>query len=84
MAVRAVLGQRRGGAGGGRHLRHQDGRAGAGGVGDLKMVTEWCRLGFIVRNPYEPAVQPAESYSAKCISIERTTGSRPDPKSEAS
>ena len=53
-------------------------------VGDLKMVTEWSKLGFIVRNPYEPAVQPADSYQAKYISVERTTGSKPDPKGEAS
>ena len=54
-------------------------------VGDLKMVTEWSLLGFIVRNPYEPAVKPADSYQGpKYISVERTTGSRPDPKSEAS
>ncbi|HEV2159446.1 LodA/GoxA family CTQ-dependent oxidase [Bradyrhizobium sp.] len=53
-------------------------------VGDLKMVTEWNKLGFIVRNPYEPAVQPADNYAAKYISVERTTGSNPDPKSEAS
>ncbi|HET7460372.1 MAG TPA: hypothetical protein VFJ82_03955, partial [Longimicrobium sp.] len=28
--------------------------------GDLKMVTEWWRLGFVVRNPYAPAdVRPS-------------------------
>jgi hypothetical protein len=54
-------------------------------VGDLKMVTEWSLLGFVVRNPYEPAVQPADSYQGpKYISVERTPGLRPDPKSEAS
>jgi hypothetical protein len=49
------------------------------------MVTEWSLLGFIVRNPYEPAVQPADLYQGpKYISVERTPGLRPDPKREAS
>jgi hypothetical protein len=44
------------------------------------MVTEWSRLGFIVRNPYEPGAMPADNFQAKYISVERTD----DPKSEAS
>jgi len=42
-------------------------------AGDLKMVTEWSRLGFVIRNPYltqKQINQPSPSY--KYISIERT------------
>jgi hypothetical protein len=49
-------------------------------VGDLKMVTEWSRLGFIVRNPYQPGARSADDLTYKYISVERTA----DPKSEAS
>jgi len=41
-------------------------------AGDLKMVTEWCKLGFIVRNPYQPGAQPADDLSYKYISVERS------------
>jgi hypothetical protein len=42
-------------------------------AGDLKMVTEWARLGFLIRNPY---VNPDELDKpspdlAKYISVER-------------
>ncbi len=41
-------------------------------AGDLKMVTEWARLGFVVRNPYLPAeALDAPSPDTKYISIER-------------
>jgi hypothetical protein len=53
-------------------------------VGDLKMVTEWSKLGFIVRNPYQPGAKSADDLTYKYISVERTPGSKPDPKSEAS
>ncbi len=41
-------------------------------AGDLKMVTEWSRLGFVVRNPYVPpdALDQA-SPGAKYVSVER-------------
>jgi hypothetical protein len=48
-------------------------------AGDLKMVTEWCRLGFLLRNPW---AKPAELDQPsplppppKYVSVERT----PDP-----
>jgi L-Lysine epsilon oxidase N-terminal/L-lysine epsilon oxidase C-terminal domain len=41
-------------------------------AGDLKMVTEWCKLGFIVRNPYQPGAQPADDLTYKYISVERS------------
>jgi hypothetical protein len=42
-------------------------------AGDLKMVTEWKRLGFVVRNPYLTAEQlNAPSPDQKYISVERT------------
>lgn len=41
-------------------------------AGDLKMVTEWSRLGFVVRNPYLPADQLDQpSPDLKYISVER-------------
>ena len=41
-------------------------------AGDLKMVTEWSRLGFVIRNPYAPADSlDAPSPDTKYISIER-------------
>ena len=41
-------------------------------AGDLKMVTEWSRLGFLVRNPYlKPSQIDAPSPDKKYISIER-------------
>jgi hypothetical protein len=47
-------------------------------AGDLKMVTEWARLGFVVRNPYlseEDLDQP--SPDSKYLTVERN----PDPVS---
>ena len=46
-------------------------------AGDLKMVTEWARLGFVVRNPYLPAevLDQASPTVPKYISVERN----PDP-----
>ena len=44
-------------------------------AGDLKMVTEWWRLGFVIRNPYLPPgdVLPSElPPDQKYISVERT------------
>lgn len=41
-------------------------------AGDLKMVTDWSHLGFVVRNPYIPASQIDQaSPSAKYVSTER-------------
>ena len=41
-------------------------------AGDLKMVTEWPRLGFVVRNPYlKPDEIDAPSPDIKYISVER-------------
>ncbi len=41
-------------------------------AGDLKMVTEWSRLGFVVRNPYlTPDHIDAPSPETKYISVER-------------
>lgn len=47
-------------------------------AGDLKMVTEWWRLGFVVQNPYLPLpVLPTElPPDQKYISVERTEGAR--------
>jgi hypothetical protein len=44
-------------------------------AGDLKMVTEWSRLGFIIRNPYDPAAaqKPADQLTQpKYFSVERS------------
>ena len=42
-------------------------------AGDLKMVTEWARLGFVVRNPYLPEkVLNKPSPDTKYLSVERT------------
>jgi hypothetical protein len=44
-------------------------------AGDLKMVTEWSKLGFIIRNPYDKDVsrKPADELSGpKYISVERS------------
>lgn len=42
-------------------------------AGDLKMTTEWAKLGFVVRNPYAPPASLEQpSPSQKYISIERT------------
>jgi hypothetical protein len=47
-------------------------------AGNLKMVTEWSILGFIIRNPYVPAStldtpwNDVTSVSAKYLSVERT------------
>jgi L-Lysine epsilon oxidase N-terminal/L-lysine epsilon oxidase C-terminal domain len=42
-------------------------------AGDLKMVTEWSRLGFVIRNPYVPEDQlNAPSPNVKYISVERS------------
>ncbi|MBL8231216.1 MAG: LodA/GoxA family CTQ-dependent oxidase [Bryobacterales bacterium] len=41
-------------------------------AGDLKMVTEWSRLGFVIRNPYlSPGDIDAPSPNNKYISVER-------------
>jgi hypothetical protein len=43
-------------------------------AGDLKMVTEWWRLGFVVRNPYVPPSdlnQPSPQ-TPKYVTVERT------------
>jgi hypothetical protein len=41
-------------------------------AGDLKMVTEWSRLGFVIRNPYAPPDSlDAPSPDTKYISVER-------------
>jgi hypothetical protein len=46
-------------------------------AGDLKMVTEWSRLGFVVRNPYLPPDQiDAPSPDKKYISVERNAEDR--------
>lgn len=48
-------------------------------AGDLKMVTEWARLGFVVRNPYVPEAKlDAPSPDVKYISVERN----PDAESK--
>ena len=46
-------------------------------AGDLKMVTEWWQLRFIIRNPYIPPARlqtaPSDlSEAARYVSIERT------------
>jgi len=42
-------------------------------AGDLKMVTEWARLGFLIRNPYlKPSQIDVASPDTKYISVERT------------
>jgi hypothetical protein len=47
-------------------------------AGDLKMVTEWSRLGFLVRNPYVPDSELDKPWSdtgpvaTKYVSVERT------------
>ena len=41
-------------------------------AGDLKMVTEWSKLGFIVRNPYQPGAKSADDLPNKYISVERS------------
>jgi hypothetical protein len=41
-------------------------------AGDLKMVTEWSKLGFIVRNPYQPGALAADDLNQKYISVERS------------
>jgi hypothetical protein len=42
-------------------------------TGDLKMVTEWWRLGFVVRNALQPSPKPSElPPDQKYISVERT------------
>lgn len=44
-------------------------------AGDLKMVTEWWRLGFVVRNPYQPTATPAAlPPDQKYINVESTRG----------
>jgi hypothetical protein len=49
-------------------------------AGDLKMVTEWWRLGFVRQNPYLPAdVKPTElPPDQKYVSVERTKRSGED------
>jgi hypothetical protein len=47
-------------------------------AGDLKMVTDWPKLGFIIRNPYAPdaARKPADELDElsqpKYVSVERS------------
>ena len=43
-------------------------------AGDLKMVTEWSKLGFVIRNPFLPddAFTQASDGSPKYISVERS------------
>jgi len=42
-------------------------------AGDLKMVTEWARLGFLIRNPYlDPQQIDSASPDKKYISVERS------------
>jgi hypothetical protein len=42
-------------------------------TGDLKMVTEWWRLSFVLRNPWQPDPKPPElPPDNKYISVERT------------
>lgn len=42
-------------------------------TGDLKMVTDWWRLAFVVRNPYQPSAKPpALPPDQKYIAVERT------------
>ena len=44
-------------------------------AGDLKMVSEWWRLGFIIRNPYlkpEALLQASDGNTPKYISVERS------------
>ena len=47
-------------------------------AGDLKMVTEWSKLGFLVRNPYVPASALDKAWNdvtsppTKYVSVERT------------
>jgi hypothetical protein len=41
-------------------------------AGDLKMVTEWSKLGFIVRNSYQPGALSADDLQYKYISVERS------------
>ena len=49
-------------------------------AGNLKMVTEWWRLGFVRLNPYLPRdqIKPAELPIEKYISVERTERSEED------
>jgi len=52
-------------------------------AGDLKMTTEWSRLGFVVRNPYVPAPQlnqPSPNPPPKYVSIERNTNPKGTPQ----
>lgn len=49
-------------------------------AGDLKMVTEWKRLGFVIQNPYGDYLEPTDSPPVpKYISVERN----PDPPADA-
>jgi hypothetical protein len=41
-------------------------------AGDLKMVTEWSKLGFIIRNSYQPGPLSADDLQYKYISVERS------------
>ena len=52
-------------------------------AGDLKMTTEWSRLGFVVRNPYVPEVQlnqPSPNPPPKYVSVERNTNPKGTPQ----
>jgi hypothetical protein len=47
-------------------------------AGDLKMVTEWSKLGFIIRNPNLPdaTTKPADQLGAKYVSIREPVGNK--------
>ena len=47
-------------------------------AGDLKMTTEWKRLGFIARNPEVAATPTEEPPVPKYVSVERTDKERGD------
>ncbi|HEX5760583.1 MAG TPA: LodA/GoxA family CTQ-dependent oxidase, partial [Thermoanaerobaculia bacterium] len=54
-------------------------------AGDLKMVTEWWKLGFVVRNPYLPPgdVLPTElPPDQKYISVERTESAQQEEEED--
>ncbi|NEV03223.1 hypothetical protein FNJ47_48955, partial [Bradyrhizobium sp. UFLA 03-164] len=39
---------------------------------DAQATIEWSRLGFIVRNPYQPGAKSADDLTYKYISVERS------------
>ena len=56
-------------------------------AGDLKMVSEWWKLGFIIRNPYlsaDSAKTPSQGPDSRYYSVERAdTGSIASPNPQA-